>query len=202
MKIKSLALSLILCSMVSACSVMTEQQCKTANWSNLGYLDGSQGASADQFSQRSSACSEYNVHPNFNQYQVSYQKGLTTYCTENNGFYVGSNGRFYHGVCPQTTSAAFLYGYHQGKQLFTLKNNITQVEQTLQSAQYDEEQQQQRLNRLKNTLIYDELPARERLRILKEIEETNQQPNLVEQEEDQLSQLKTQLAKLELTLNY
>ncbi|WP_256384836.1 DUF2799 domain-containing protein [Photobacterium toruni] len=202
MTIKSLTLSLILCSTVSACSVMNEQQCQTANWSALGYLDGSQGASANQFNERSSACSEYNVHANFNQYQASYQQGLITYCTESHGFFVGSNGNSYLGVCPQATSIAFLRGYRQGQQLFTLKDKVTQAEQALQNEQYDIEHQQQRLNKLKNSLIYDKLTARERQQKLEKIEAINQQPNLIKKKKEQLNQLKKQLATLESTLNY
>ncbi|MEC6816125.1 DUF2799 domain-containing protein [Photobacterium toruni] len=202
MTIKSLTLSLILCSTVSACSVMNEQQCQTANWSALGYLDGSQGASANQFNDRSSACSKYNVRANFNEYQTSYKQGLATYCTESHGFYVGSNGSNYLGVCPQATSTAFLRGYRQGQQLFTLKNKVTQAEQALQNAQYDIEHQQQRLNKLKNSLIYDKLTARERQQKLEKIEAINQQPNLIKKKKEQLNRLKKQLATLESTLNY
>ncbi|MEC6907343.1 DUF2799 domain-containing protein [Photobacterium piscicola] len=202
MTIKSLAITLILCSTVSACSVMNEQQCQTANWSALGYLDGSQGASENQFNERSSACSEYNVHANFNQYQASYQQGLITYCTESHGFFVGSNGNSYLGVCPQATSTAFLRGYRQGQQLFTLKDKVTQAEQALQNEQYDSEYQQQRLNRLKNSIIYDKLTARERQQKLEKIEAINQQPNLIKKKKELLNQLKKQLATLESTLNY
>lgn len=198
MTIKSLTITLILCSTVSACSVMNEQECQTANWSALGYVDGSLGASANQFNERSSACSEYKVHANFNQYQASYQQGLITYCTESHGFFVGSNGNSYLGVCPQSTSALFLRGYHQGQQLFTLKNKVTQAEQALQNEQYDSEYQQQRLNRLKNSIIYDKLTARERQQKLEKIEEINQQPNLIKKQKAQLNRLKKELAELEL----
>ncbi|MEC6796254.1 DUF2799 domain-containing protein [Photobacterium sp. S4TG1] len=198
MTIKSLAITLILCSTVSACSVMNEQQCQAANWAALGYVDGSQGASANQFNERNSACSEYKVHANFNQYQASYQQGLIIYCTESHGFFVGSNGNSYLGVCPQSTSTLFLRGYHQGQQLFALKNKLTQAEQALQNEQYDSEYQQQRLNRLKNSIIYDKLTARERQQKLEKIEAINQQPNLIKKKKAQLNRLKKELAELEL----
>ena len=86
MTIKNLTITLMLCSTLTACSVMNQQECQTANWQALGYIDGSQGASSTQFNERSSACSEYNVRADFKQYQLGYNKGLITYCTESHGF--------------------------------------------------------------------------------------------------------------------
>ncbi|PSU93431.1 hypothetical protein C9J27_21090 [Photobacterium kishitanii] len=199
---KSLTITLFLCSTLTACSVMNQQECETANWSALGYVDGSQGASSSQFSDRSSACSEYNVRANFNEYQLGYNQGLTIYCTENNGFFIGSKGQSYQGVCPQKTAILFLKGYNKGKELFSIRESVSQAEQDLRDEKDEIAHKKDKLNDLKNSLIYDKLSSRERREKLDEIDEINQRPNLIKEKTQTLSKLKRKLAKLESTLSY
>ncbi|WP_235869038.1 DUF2799 domain-containing protein [Photobacterium kishitanii] len=181
---------------------MNQQECETANWSALGYVDGSQGASSSQFSDRSSACSEYNVRANFNEYQLGYNQGLTIYCTENNGFFIGSKGQSYQGVCPQKTATLFLKGYNKGKELFSIRERVSQAEQDLRDEKDEIAHKKDKLNDLKNSLIYDKLSSRERREKLDEIDEINQRPNLIKEKTQTLSKLKRKLAKLESMLSY
>ncbi|OBU33624.1 DUF2799 domain-containing protein [Photobacterium kishitanii] len=202
MTTKSLTITLFLCSTLTACSVMNQQECETANWSALGYVDGSQGASSSQFSDRSSACSEYNVRANFNEYQLGYNQGLTIYCTENHGFFIGSKGQSYQGVCPQKTATLFLKGYNKGKELFSIRERVSQTEQDLRDEKDEIAHKKDKLNDLKNSLIYDKLSSRERREKLDEIDEINQRPNLIKEKTQTLSKLKRKLAKLESMLSY
>lgn len=181
---------------------MNQQECETANWSALGYVDGSQGASSAQFNDRSSACSEYNVRANFNEYQVGYKRGLTSYCTENHGFFIGSKGQSYQGVCPQKTETLFLKGYNKGKDLYSIRENVRQAEQDLRNEKDEIDHKKDKLNDLKNSLIYDKLSPRERREKLDEIEEINQRPNLIKEKTHTLSTLKRKLAKFEAKLKY
>lgn len=201
MKIKSLTATLFLCTSLSACSIMNEQECQTANWSALGYLDGSQGVTVNQFNERNSACSKYAVRANFNEYKTGYTQGLTKYCTESNGFFVGSQGNSYQGVCTPTTANKFLKGYRHGQQLFTLKNKVSQAEQALTDEQYALEHQQQTLNDLKNSLIYDQLTPYQRRQKLEQIEDINNKPNKIRQKTKQLNHLKYQLQQLQKKLH-
>lgn len=199
---KTLTIILFICSTLTACSVMNQQECETANWSALGYVDGSQGTSSSQFSDRSSACSEYNIRANFKEYQAGYNQGLAIYCTENNGFFIGSKGRSYQGVCPQKTVTLFLKGYSKGKELFSLRESVNQAEQDLRDEKNEIAHKKDKLNGLKNSLIYDKLSPRERREKLDEIEEINQRPNLIKEKTQILNKLKSKLVKLESKLKY
>ncbi len=201
MTIKTLTATLLLCSTLTACSVMNQQECETANWNALGYVDGSQGAAPSQFNERSSACSEYNVRADFAQYQTGYQKGLISYCTESHGFFVGSNGNSYQGVCPQKTAAAFLKGYNRGQELHHMKERVENAERDLRMEQYDVDHQKERLNDLKNSLIYDNLSSRERREKLDEIDEINNKPNDIKRKQHELNKLRQELNKLQEKLN-
>jgi hypothetical protein len=56
------------------CAAMSVEQCKTANWFNVGEKDGSAGReSIDQYY---SSCQKANITPNQNLYEKGYQKGL------------------------------------------------------------------------------------------------------------------------------
>lgn len=201
MMIKNLTITLMLCSTLSACSVMNQQECQTANWQALGYMDGSQGESSTQFNERSSACSEYNVHADFKQYQLGYNKGLITYCTESHGFFVGSHGKSYQGVCPQNTAQAFIKGYNHGQQLYTAQENVSRAERELSYEQHEIDNQKEKLNDLKNSLIYDQLTPRERREKLDEIDEINNRPNDLKRKQHQLNKLKQELEKVRAQMN-
>ena len=43
---------------LSSCSVMSVEECKTADWKEVGYKDGSNGLSKQRFSEYISACKE------------------------------------------------------------------------------------------------------------------------------------------------
>ncbi|PSV31485.1 MULTISPECIES: DUF2799 domain-containing protein [unclassified Photobacterium] len=180
---------------------MNQQECQTANWQALGYMDGSQGASSTQFNERSSACSEYNVRADFSQYQAGYQKGLISYCTESHGFFVGSHGKSYQGVCPQNTAKAFVKGYNHGQQLYTAQENVSRAERELSYEQHEIDNQKEKLNELKNSLIYDQLTPRERREKLDEIDEINNRPNDLKRKQHQLNKLKQELEKVRAQMN-
>jgi hypothetical protein len=58
---------------------MSVEQCKTANWFNVGEKDGSAGRES-RLDQYYSSCQKANITPNQNLYEKGYQKGLNFYC--------------------------------------------------------------------------------------------------------------------------
>jgi hypothetical protein len=76
---------------------------------------------------------------------------LAAYCTDENAFRLGSQGRAYFGVCPKASEGAFLAGLERGRrylpptpQAFPYYAQIEQLEKQLMAAGSDAERQQVR----------------------------------------------------------
>ena len=197
MNVKALIVTVIALSSLNACSIMSQNECQTANWSGLGYIDGSQGTSSSQFAERSNVCAKYGVRSNFAEYETGYKQGLATYCTESHGFFVGSNGNTYQGICPQNRAPLFLKGYYHGQHIFKLNSEISQIQTDLQNEQYDIENRQSTLDSLKNKLIYGNLTPEHRANILAEMDSINKKPNKIKEKKETLHKLQLKLKALQ-----
>ena len=66
----------ILTFLLSGCAAMSVEQCKTANWLNVGEKDGAAGRES-RLDQYYSSCQKANIIPNQSLYEKGYQKGLS-----------------------------------------------------------------------------------------------------------------------------
>lgn len=89
------ALAIIL----NGCATLSETECASGNWYQLGYQDGKFGRDSDYVLNHESACIEYGVRLNRDQYEQGRQKGLEVYCTGHNGFQQGVNGSYANQNC-------------------------------------------------------------------------------------------------------
>ncbi|MGL5145257.1 MAG: DUF2799 domain-containing protein [Acinetobacter junii] len=85
--------------LLSGCAAMSVEQCKTANWFNVGEKDGSAGRES-RLDQYYSSCQKANITPNQNLYEKGYQKGLNFYCRPETIFDEALAGRGDYRVCP------------------------------------------------------------------------------------------------------
>ena len=101
------------CIILSGCQTISPQECKSANWYDKGILDGSNGLKPTILVDYKNECAEAGVAVNSADWQEGYKHGLTTYCTPENGYFVGSKGLTYRSVC---SSQKFLENYRLGKE--------------------------------------------------------------------------------------
>ncbi|ENX15741.1 hypothetical protein F895_02287 [Acinetobacter sp. CIP 64.2] len=85
--------------LLSGCAAMSVEQCKTANWFNVGEKDGSNGHDS-RLDKYYSSCQKANIVPNQKLYDQGYQKGLSYYCRPENIFSEALEGRGDIHVCP------------------------------------------------------------------------------------------------------
>lgn len=95
---KILCLS-VLTVLFSGCAAMSVDQCKTANWFNVGEKDGSVGHDS-RLDKYYSSCQKANIVPNQSLYEKGYQKGLGYYCRPETIFNEALDGRGDFRVCP------------------------------------------------------------------------------------------------------
>lgn len=126
MKTHFIGLSICLL-IISGCSTLSKQECKTGDWYGIGLADGAKGRTPSYFSNHISACSEHGVRTNAVAWESGRKQGLHHYCTADNAFYQGEKGNSLSPVC--SFKSAFeqnklLRRNEEGKRLYRLKKQI------------------------------------------------------------------------------
>lgn len=67
---------------LSACSVITETECRFANFAELGYADASKGKLREHFNKYQEKCLSYNIDlsEEIVMYDLGRERGLHNYC--------------------------------------------------------------------------------------------------------------------------
>ncbi len=109
----------LLACLAAGCSTMTLEErtaaCAATDWQRYGQNDGRLGVpTADRVSDFN-ACKEVGHPVDLAAYQTGRGAGLIQYCTTENGYKVGYEGRRYENVCPSPIEPDFLQGYERGR---------------------------------------------------------------------------------------
>ena len=89
----------ILSLLLSGCAVMSVEQCKNANWEDIGEKDGAIGKEP-RLDKYYSSCQKADITPNQALYEKGYKQGLSYYCRPESIFYEAMAGRGHYQVCP------------------------------------------------------------------------------------------------------
>lgn len=160
---------LLVVAVLSACAPMTPQECKTANWFDVGLRDGREGEPMSMLDDRTKACAEAGVQANTQQYLAGRNQGLPDYCRLDNAARVGLAGKTYHGVCASGIDGEFRRRHSAGYEVYQSRNELNNLEsrrrtleKRLSDAKTDAERRRAR-DEL-NDLDYRLRRARDRLR--------------------------------------
>lgn len=129
-----LCLGLVL---LSGCSSLSETQCRTGEWEEIGEHDGAHGAPQHRSVDHQKACAEYGVEVDAEAYFRGYERGLEQYCTANNAVRLGVEGAAYAGVCPVELYPTFEAQYRAGYVVYEQRQRVLQLESRAQSLDYD-----------------------------------------------------------------
>lgn len=143
--------------LLSGCATLSEGQCRTLGWEQLGRMDGRQGYPASRLYKHNKACAEYGIAVDDRSYQQGREHGLLDYCTAANGFREGRKGASYHGVCHAKLEPAFLQRYRDGRLLHDAESDVNSTEEDI--------------DRLERKLDDDDLDKKERRRLNRELRE-------------------------------
>ncbi len=122
---KRALLPLTLITLLSGCASMSPEECKTADWYNVGYQNGLNGNPPSIINSYTEDCNEAGVTPNRAQWKEGFDKGTIIYCSPDNGYTVGCEGREYYGVC---SNKQFLENYQLGRQEYQRQQRIQQID--------------------------------------------------------------------------
>lgn len=114
-----------LITLLSGCASMSPEECKTADWYKVGYQNGLNGNAPSIINSYTKDCNEAGVTPNRTQWKKGFDNGTIIYCSPDNGYTVGREGREYYGVC---SNKRFLENYQLGRQEYQRKQRIQQLD--------------------------------------------------------------------------
>ena len=118
MMIRILTISLLTATL-GACATLNPEQrlaeCQATNWQQFGVNDGRLGVPSSDRGSTFSDCAELGEPVDIVAYEAGRTEGLQAYCTVENGYTVGYEGRRYHKVCPPSIEPDFLQGYNRGR---------------------------------------------------------------------------------------
>ncbi|MDH3666558.1 MAG: DUF2799 domain-containing protein [Paracoccaceae bacterium] len=89
--------------------------CQATDWASYGENDGLLGVAPGARSGKFTDCAELGYPADQAAYDQGRARGLESYCTLENGYQVGIEGRRYRKACPPELEPAFLQGYEQGR---------------------------------------------------------------------------------------
>lgn len=119
---------MLLCLLVSGCAAMSKKECLNAQWQSVGYEDGAKGYEVSRIGEYRKSCAEYNVSPDVEAYMQGRSQGLTQWCTPGNGYYQGTRGAVYNGVCPEALASDFEFAMSEGKAIYDYLQKINDYE--------------------------------------------------------------------------
>jgi len=138
---------------LQGCATLSESECENAEWRTIGLEDGSKGRLETYVSRHREACAEYGVKPDLGRYRLGHAEGLLHFCTPQNGFRYGDSGRSYNGACPADLEDGFLLAYERGRELYLLREDISQMQREVRAAEAELEEINDRIVTVEAQLV-------------------------------------------------
>ena len=121
----------------AGCASISEGECVSGSWSDIGYKDGVNGKPRDRLADYAKTCAKYDIQPDRSVYLTAFDNGLVKYCTYEQGFELGEKGSSYNQVCSGNNSTGFSQGYDEGRAVYEIyrehKRLISDYDDTLEA---------------------------------------------------------------------
>ena len=151
---------LILAPRLTSCAVMSEKECRHADWESIGYVDGINGETLAQLNERADACAEHGITVNRDDYFDGRHNGLDRFCTYESGLRFGENGNDYLGLCIDRNEEAFMQGYEIGSTTHHLRSAALQLSSRIDAINYRLERLNEKRYATIESCSKDEKPTR------------------------------------------
>lgn len=163
------AIFLVLSLMFSGCAAMNKNECLNARWQDIGYEDGTKGYTASRIGDYRKSCAEYNVTPNLDEYTQGRLQGLTQWCTPSNGYFQGTQGAKYNGICPEELEFDFERAMNHGRTVYNFREKLRHHESIIAGLNRDFHATEHQISIMEAELVSDRVDPRRRKMLLNEI---------------------------------
>ncbi|GAB2888485.1 DUF2799 domain-containing protein [Microbulbifer echini] len=114
MPAKLSVLLLVFAIVSSGCAVISEEECRTGLWYERGVRDGARGRSQALVYDIAQECQGHEVYVDSEAWLRGHEEGVEQFCTAENGYKQGRQGRKYEGVCNGPSADIFMQHYQRG----------------------------------------------------------------------------------------
>lgn len=118
---------------LASCATLNEDQCRTANWQQLGQENGAAGHPASYIEEHRRACAEHKLPVDQQQWSIGWEQGIRVFCTPENGLTMGREGRSYANSCPLELKTDFEAAYSVSKALYDARASRDRIQRELDS---------------------------------------------------------------------
>jgi hypothetical protein len=140
--------ALFLCAFMSGCETMSPDECKLANWNDVGLRDGLEGKTLSLLDERVKDCSKAGSRVDTSAYLAGRDRGLQSFCRLENAVPLGLGGKGYAGVCPARVDYEFRRLHQAGYAVHDLRGRVSdldgrsdRLQRKLREADRDEDKQ-------------------------------------------------------------
>ena len=113
---------------LAACASLNEQECRSGDWYEIGFDDGTKGRFTSFFERHIKACTRHGIFPDKSPWLDGREDGLRRYCTPRNAYLVGRSGRRMNDVCTPAETAAFVEANLVGLRYHDITEEIRALE--------------------------------------------------------------------------
>jgi hypothetical protein len=165
------SLSIVVLLLLASCASLSPEQCRNADWRQIGYADGASGLPGSRIQDHASACAKAGATPDLEAYLAGRMEGLVSYCQPENGFDVGRRGAADNaGDCPPHVRAAFLQNYRQGREINALESRISSLQSTMDNERREMRRREDRIEDIRKELRRPNVSTERRNSLLGEME--------------------------------
>jgi len=148
---------------------MGKNECLNAQWQSVGYEDGTKGFNASRIGEYRKSCAEYNITPDLEAYMQGRLQGLAQWCTPSNGYYQGTRGAIYNGICPEALEADFEFAMSEGRSIYEYRKKIHDHELFIARLHREYGAIEKQISSMEAELISEHVKPRRRRALLDEI---------------------------------
>ena len=110
---------------------LSEDQCRNADWQEIGRQDGTNGRTPDFIEQHAKACNQYGIAPVRAEWEKGRQQGLPLYCRPARAWEEGADGRRLSPVCPKEQLAELERANFRGLTYHRIGQDIAEAEREI-----------------------------------------------------------------------
>jgi len=122
--------------LLAGCASLSENECRSANWEDIGYRDGVKGARSDRAQDHATACVEYGVSLDREAWKAGYERGLGVYCTPENAVEIALSGGNYAGVCPPESDTEFATHWRAARPVYEQRQKVVALDSRRRELEY------------------------------------------------------------------
>jgi hypothetical protein len=172
---------------LTACAVMSKQECLSADWRQVGYAVGVNGNIdiSDQFNRREQTCIKHGTSATWKKFQQGHTDGIVQYCQLSNALELGANGdsrAIDNQVCAERDYPGFRQAFDVGYQLHILRGRVQTSDLAISNLTNSRYRYQNSNRHIRQSLREDKLEKSERRRLRYQLQENRDHIHHIDRE--------------------